>query len=582
MKKEHRKKRLTPAEEQLQEGLRIIREHPLFGSLILNYTLVDKDVFERGTAARVSSRYRIYLNRHLLLAPEQWAYVIAHCQLHHGFGHFDGRSMPGHYLNEEEGEKTEKTWKPVIQKELWNLACDLSIAKFLADMKFGRPFSDCPLDRFPGSLQSELVIYQYLLQHEEAAAHFSYGTAAPHTMDMIGLDHPAMWYPVYPNPYMKRFARAVTSSVSHTIRQAGSLPSAEQKNTPAQQAAEWFVAHYPLLGALASAFRIVEDPDLCRRQEIRIAAIDMERGEIYVNPVCSFSNPELHFILAHEYLHAGLQHQNRCRGRDPYLWNIACDYVINAWLLEMGIGSMPEDGLLYDASLKDLSAETIYDLLIQDLRKSRRLQNLRGYDKGEFLNSPKASDAADSGKGVSLDEFCRNALAQGLEFVSAQKRGTIPAGLIEEIRALSMPPIPWDVKLARWFDTHFPRWNGIGPMPAPAGDRAPRRISQGPASSGRISPQTAGLSESSSTRPVPCPRRTSERRWEASPVMRLPETCPLPGWSSATPGPMTPDICRRTRSREESGSAGGAAPACSRVWIFWKGRPIFQSLDRSC
>ena len=28
----------------------------------------------------------------------------------------------------------------------------------------------------------------------------------------------------------------------------------------------------------------------------------------------------------------------------------------------------------------------------------------------------------------------------------------LPAGLIEEIRALAMPPIPWDVKLARWFD----------------------------------------------------------------------------------------------------------------------------------
>ena len=34
-------------------------------------------------------------------------------------------------------------------------------------------------------------------------------------------------------------------------------------------------------------------------------------------------------------------------------------------------------------------------------------------------------------------------------------RGLIPAGLIEEIRALSMPPIPWDVQLAEWFDIYF-------------------------------------------------------------------------------------------------------------------------------
>jgi hypothetical protein len=26
---------------------------------------------------------------------------------------------------------------------------------------------------------------------------------------------------------------------------------------------------------------------------------------------------------------------------------------------------------------------------------------------------------------------------------------------VEEIRALSQPPIPWDVRLAQWFDDHF-------------------------------------------------------------------------------------------------------------------------------
>ena len=34
-------------------------------------------------------------------------------------------------------------------------------------------------------------------------------------------------------------------------------------------------------------------------------------------------------------------------------------------------------------------------------------------------------------------------------------RGLLPAGLIEEIRALSQPPIPWDVELAQWFDHYF-------------------------------------------------------------------------------------------------------------------------------
>ena len=60
------------------------------------------------------------------------------------------------------------------------------------------------------------------------------------------------------------------------------------------------------------------------------------------------------------------------------------------------------------------------------------------------------------GKGVSLDEFFKSALREGLDFHVANGRGYLPAGLVEEIRALSMPVIPWDVELARWFDDQFP------------------------------------------------------------------------------------------------------------------------------
>ncbi len=35
------------------------------------------------------------------------------------------------------------------------------------------------------------------------------------------------------------------------------------------------------------------------------------------------------------------------------------------------------------------------------------------------------------------------------------QRGLIPAGLIEEIKALAMPPIGWDVELGKWFDIYF-------------------------------------------------------------------------------------------------------------------------------
>lgn len=453
MGKDKNRRRISPTEENLEKGIQIVQNHPLFGSLSLEYALVSREILGRTGAARVDARNRISLNRQLLLSPSQWAYVIAHCQLHHCFGHFDALCVPGYFTD---GAGKEKIWKPVFQKAIWNTACDIYVAKFLADIRFGKPLCQDPAAHFPGSLQSEQAIYQYLNEHGGSLSLPYYGTASPHAMDMDGLEHPLTYPAGKSNPYVRRFAWALTNSVSHTIRQAAELPAADIKNTKSSQAAGWFISHYPLLGALAAAFRVVEDQTFCHRHSIKIAAIDMELGEIYVNPALSLSSAELHFVLAHEYLHAGLQHQKRCQGRDPYLWNIACDYVINAWLLEMGIGAMPDQGLLYDESLKELSAETIYDMLVQDLKKYSRLQNLRGYGKGEFLNRPDAGGPDAAQKGVSLDEFCRNALAQGLEFVTSSGRGTIPAGLIEEIRALAMPPIPWDVKLARWFDTYFP------------------------------------------------------------------------------------------------------------------------------
>lgn len=116
---------------------------------------------------------------------------------------------------------------------------------------------------------------------------------------------------------------------------------------------------------------------------------------------------------------------------------------------------MPREGLLYDEPLHGLSAEAIYDRIVRELRKYKKLKTFRGYGKGDIFgnNSPHFEGL---GKGISLDDFFRNSLREGLDFQITKGRGLIPAGLVEEIRALSMPPIPWEVELAEWFDAQFP------------------------------------------------------------------------------------------------------------------------------
>jgi predicted metal-dependent peptidase len=64
-------------------------------------------------------------------------------------------------------------------------------------------------------------------------------------------------------------------------------------------------------------------------------------------------------------------------------------------------------------------------------------------------------DDAASGFFTDREAFCRHALLQGLDYHHAAGRGTLPAGLVEAIRTLNQPPIPWQAKLAEWIRERF-------------------------------------------------------------------------------------------------------------------------------
>lgn len=210
--------------------------------------------------------------------------------------------------------------------------------------------------------------------------------------------------------------------------------------------------------------KLVADAELARAHSIAVAAVDATLGEIYVNPLRRYDDEEWRFILAHEMLHAALRHGDRRGARDPYLFNVAADYVINGWLVEMGVGTMPE-GLLYDPALRHLSAEEVYDRIVTDARRIRRLATLRGKGTGDILGEPLGGRPQDW---VDLDEFYRRGLVQGLDLHLGGGRGLLPAGLVQEIRALSHPPVPWDARLARWFDEYVPRPEAVRSYARPA------------------------------------------------------------------------------------------------------------------
>src|SRR5690606_5186652 len=104
----------------------------------------------------------------------------------------------------------------------------------------------------------------------------------------------------------------------------------------------------------------------------------------------------------------------------------------------------PAIGGLYDPSLKGLSAEQVYDRI----HATMQAKELNGFAGGGDIRHRRMATPADW---ADLDAWCRNTLLNGLELHQAE-RGTLPAGLVEAIRALAQPPIAWDVELARWFE----------------------------------------------------------------------------------------------------------------------------------
>lgn len=436
-------KKFSPArkilDSSLNKGISNLLYHnkifmEMYNRAYLELRKVESNILGKDSAAIVQSNGQILLNKDFKLNPSEWEYILAHCILHLAFGHFDADKIPA-----------------PCNKKIWNMACDIYIAKFLSDVKIGTvPFDSVEIFNAPKN--DELQIYNFLLEQGKNLGDYHFGTAAKYQEDMKVVGKTS-YYNSRSNHYEEVFVEALAHSVSETVGEAGGhYLKAAGKNTESEKAAEWFINHYPLLGGLAAGFKVIEDQTYCWHNEIKVAAVDVTKAEIYVNPAANLDFEELKFVLAHEFLHAGLQHHERRQGRDAYIWNVACDFVINSWLNEMQVGKMPQD-ILYDEDLKNMSAEEIYDKIIGDLKKYSKLQTLRGWGKGDIISEqPKTFSNKPQ---TSLDDFYKSALQNGLEYHMENKRGLVPAGLIEEIRALAMPPIPWDVELGKWFDIYF-------------------------------------------------------------------------------------------------------------------------------
>lgn len=167
---------------------------------------------------------------------------------------------------------------------------------------------------------------------------------------------------------------------------------------------------------------------------------------IYFNPefVRSLSSPQVDGVLLHEVLHAALLHGVRRGTREPLLWNIAADIVVNGAIAEQQCFELPE-GTIRDPELEHLSVEEVYEILLPHAERYV-------LDEGacDLLDMPPGDSLSESSRQV-LETYWRNAVQRAIAIARAsQQQGNIPAGLWRELGSLTQAQLDWRSYLWRY------------------------------------------------------------------------------------------------------------------------------------
>jgi predicted metal-dependent peptidase len=216
------------------------------------------------------------------------------------------------------------------------------------------------------------------------------------------------------------------------------------------------VLNHPFFGTLALSMP-TEYTD-----SLPTAATDGKR--VYFNPtfVNNLNDDELLFVVAHEAMHPALDHCFRRGNRDPLIWNIAADAVINYLLTDSNTGKMPQGGV-YDRKLYDDNdglTDKIYDYLMSKKPPPQGGQGQPGDGSGQGM-------PADGGVGYGepLDDCMDGAVAGSAEAntlsaewktrvvnaaTAAKMAGKLSAGMERLVTEVLNPKVPWQDLLRRF------------------------------------------------------------------------------------------------------------------------------------
>lgn len=161
--------------------------------------------------------------------------------------------------------------------------------------------------------------------------------------------------------------------------------------------------------------------------------------DIWLNPdfISKLEFDEYAGLIVHELLHAVLHHCHRRKEREPMLWNIAADIVVNGTILNDTTYTLPE-GALQHPDLCLLSVEDVYEQL---RAKNETKLDLRMVDLAEgFTGHPEKEQQAKE-----LGGYWQSAIYQAFAIAKQTGRGYghTGFGLTREIYEMQNPTLGW-------------------------------------------------------------------------------------------------------------------------------------------
>ena len=123
---------------------------------------------------------------------------------------------------------------------------------------------------------------------------------------------------------------------------------------------------HPFFGNMATRLRILAADDW-----LPTAAVDGRNLYFNTQFFNAMDNKEIEFVIAHEILHCVFDHLGRREERNPMLYNIAADYIVNNLLVRDRIGHKPKIvDCFQDFKYNGWSSEDVYDDLFEEAKKN--------------------------------------------------------------------------------------------------------------------------------------------------------------------------------------------------------------------